>query len=812
MQNVRKITMGLMALILTLMMATPVLANDDINYLNDQITALQNQINTLVAENATLLNQVNQAGNQWALIAELQDEIAELRAQANQPPAQVFLPRLQLLSPLSVNLAPGESMDIPLIIRNTGIGRAENIVTQAVPSAAAPFTVQFLNNSNTVNNIGENRQHTMTLRITANANASVGSHSVSLNHHFRTENQELRASSDTLSVSIVGEGDVTPTLSIRNMSAPTTLFNPLQTATISFEIHNSSNIEARNVSVVAAPENPAHIVPVQTAGTQSIPVIPPGESRSVTFHFSPRESATTRSYAIGFSVRHVNETLFTQFESINVYNPEDSEESVANIEIRNMSAPTGNLRVGQTATITFYVHNTGNTEARGIDVAATAPSGIVPVQVADMQTIQSLAAGESRRMTFSFMATDAAATRSHAISFAVTHSGRTSRVTAALNVYNPDADDTPTGPVQTPRVMVANTTIYPAVPRAGQPFEMEITFRNTSATRSVNNILILMQEVSTHVPGQGAQHWAGFNPLDGSNTLFIDHLDPLGEYTMTLRFTTVVEATPGAHNINFSFTYQDQDFRDFTASQQLSISVAQFSQLELQDVQVGDWWGGMPSVGAPLPFSFRVLNSGRVNIMSIRVHTEGPFDVSDAGGTDGIFIGQVNFQRSTGFDGVIVPMYPGEQSGYFVVSGEDMTGQRVEIRHPFTIFVDAGGGMGGDWGEGGGRPGMGMEIGRPGMGIDMGPFIQEYEWCSVREEMVSAGYWHPETGEWVPTGERCYDTWEWIEFNSGFDFLGFIRRPIVWGPAIGVAAIGLIAIIVVVARKKKSSFDFDDDM
>jgi len=741
---------------------------------------------------------------------QLQRENDTLRSQLEealrQPsPSPIHAPNPRLLSPQQITVQPGDTVDVNLTIRNIGTHTAFNILSQAVPSAGAPFTVSFVNNSNSIATIGENREAVMTLRISVNANADAGNHTVALTHLFRDADRDNLSTNDTLHVRVAGEEEGRSNLEIRNMTAPIGSIGVGETATISFYIHNSGQAEARNIRVVAAPEVTADIVPVVTSSTQTIQSLAPGQSHRLTFSFSPRESAQTRSYGIGFTV-HDGELSFQQFTAINVYNPDEEEDDyIANLEIRNMTSPTGRIGVGQTATFSFYVYNRGDAEARNIRVVAApeSVSDIVPVQTSSQQVIQSLAPGQSHRLTFSFSPTDASMTRSYAVGFTVHYGELSFQQFAPINVYNPEQeDDGPdTGRVQIPRVIVSNVDLNPPVPRAGQPFEMEITFRNTSATRSVNNIRVLMEEVIANIPGQQATHFAGFNPLDGSNTLFLDYLAPLEETTMTLRFTTVVEANPGAHNMRFTFDYQDQDFASHDASQQISISVAQVSRLELHDVSIGGWV--TPMVGAHVPFDFRIVNSGRVNIINIRVRTEGPFDVSDAGGTDGIFVGQINFQRATGFDGVIVPLEPGQQSGYFIVTGEDITGEIVEVIHPFTVFVEGGFDMGdfeGDWVEGGGL--------RPAFpGGDMGMFDAR---CSVTGEIVTTGYIDPETGEFVMLGEWCHETGAWLPFDDGFDFIEFIRRPIVWGPAAGVLAVVLI-VIIVVARRKKPRFDFEDD-
>ena len=852
-------------------------------------------------------------------IRELQEQLQLLQlqrqlAEAGRPLSD---PNPRLLSPQNITITAGETREITLTVRNIGTHTAFNYLLQAVPNG--PFSIEFLNNSNSVNSVTEGRQVNITMRITADANADTGNHTIALTHNFRTQDRDNETRTDTpIQVRVVGADDtVASNLEIRNLTAPTGNVNVGGTAAISFYVYNAGDNTVRNISVAAAPAT--DIVPI-TGSTLTIASLAPGESHRLTFSFRPLGSASTRSYDIGFTVT-CPDREFGQFAFINVFNPEE-DGARPDLEIRNMTAPTHNIYVGQVATISFYVHNAGEGIARNFSVRATpeVAAAFRLEQTTNPQTISNLAPEESHRLTFSFVPLRAATTDSYTISFAVTYGdtefeqttsisvinpnednevsltirnmsaptgrinvggtaaisfyvhnpgqsvARNIRVAAApenaaillqtvtpqsipnlgpgesyrltfnfsprpeastgsyvvgftvtcadgtefsqdalINVYNPD-EDTATG-VQIPRVVISNTVFPPTVPRAGQEFELIVTFRNTSATRSVNNVRILMEEVQgTAIQGQ-APPIAGFSPVGGSNTLFIDYIEPRGEVTMTLRFTTMVDATPGSHNMRFAFDYQDQDFAELSANEQISINVAQFSRLELRDVEISPW--DTPMVGRPVRFSYVIINSGRVNLLNVRTATEGPFDgLGDAG----MFIGRINAQAINTFTGTFIPTEPGQQRGYFIITAEDVTGELVEHRHEFDVFVEGGwddGGigmdMGGDMGMGGGRPGMAFPGGDMGMpGMPPGDMHWDYETGNTY-----IGSWCMETFEFVPTHVMCRETGEWLEVGGG-GFLGLIRRPIVWVPAIGVVVIAAIVVIVII-RKKKTKFDFMDD-
>jgi len=734
---------------------------------------------------------------------------------------------VQLVSPHNITAEPGDEREITVTVRNVGSRPVRNLFTLAVPAAGAPFTVEFLRNSNSVSQIGANSQRTMTMLIVVDENADPGSYDLSLNHFFRDDIGETATSTDRINIRIGGEDEGEPTLEIRNMSAPAAQISPGQTATISFELRNTGDAEARNVSIVA---NTADVIDPMTQSEISIPVLAAGESRTLSFGFSATEDASTRTYNIRFTVSYRADDAtrtFDQVAPLAVYNPDDDDDALPTLEIRNMNAPTGRINVDQTGHISFSLHNTGDVEVRNIRVAASVPEGanaVVPMGTTNMQVIPSIAPGASHDVSFGFSPTSSAITRSYAVRFYTTFQlvGRAGEnfsfeQFAAFNVYNPDDDDDDDAR-QIPRVIISDSVVYPSVPRAGQEFEMTITFRNTNATRPVNNIRILMEEVrAQNLPGhQQQEHFAGFNPVGGSNTLFIDRLSPREEITKNLRFITSADATPGIHNMRFEFDFQDDNFREHKSTEQISMQLAQVMRMELTDVNVSDH----VMAGGSVWFSFRVINSGRVNLLSTRVRTEGPDDVSEAGGEEGMFIGTINAQRWSNFEGRFdAPHDPGEHQFEFVITAEDNTGEPIELRHPFTLFVEGGwdgGGFDGGWGDdfhgGGGRPFPGD--GGWGDGMGMGGWEEPSERGAIAN-LVRNIFTRPIAPEWWDS-EFMGDFTAESAAMHGIDFEQ-ADRGINWFVVIipGVVLLAILAIpitILLVRRsKRRKRLLFDDD-
>ena len=735
---------------------------------------------------------------------------------------------IRLISPHNITMAPGETREITVTIRNVGVSPVNDLFSTPTPSSWAPFTVDFLRNSNRVFHLGVNGQRNIAMQVTVDENARPGLHIIAVSHYFSQthyifdESIEIMSSAiDHIGVTIEeerGEAD------IRLGGFQTThagALAPGQTFTVSANLQNIGDGLAEDVRITL-PENRRaddDIFIISDLNNAIFAEIDDGDSNALSFTFQTSDDIETGAHTILFEVsfRLENSTM-RRTESfpfiVNAYNPEESD-AAPTIEIRGMTVPTRNVNVGENGEISFTVINLGDVEARNIRIEATVPgyeNAIVPM-TANIQAIPVLAPGESRVVSFTFSPRASAVTRSYAVRFRTGFDyGRTGEDSfdqfASFNVYNPEEDEEDDA-AQIPRVIVSAHAVYPAVPRAGQEFELALTFRNTNANLSVNNIRVRLEEAgqTAAFPGQQTP-FAGFVPVGGSDTLFVDALAPLGETSMTLRYTTSVDATPGTHNLRVHFEYQDQNFRSHEATQMITITLAQVTNLEISHVNMPE----TAMLGGSVFFSYTIINSGRVNLINVRIDTEGAFDVTEARGHRG----NLNAQRQLDATGIFVPLEPGMQEGRFVVQGEDNVGAIVEAYHYFRIMVEGGddfGFEGGDWDgawvdDGGfGRP---MPPGRfpddgmmhfPGDDFGMGGADEPGFFARLFTQPVRPAEWNDDFfGPFTPENAAM---------------MGFpVERGIRWIAVIAVGAVAIAAIaipVAVVIIKKRNKVDFEDD-
>jgi hypothetical protein len=323
-------------------------------------------------------------------------------------------------------------------------------------------------------------------------------------------------------------------------------------------------------------------------------------------------------------------------------------------------------------------------------------------------------------------------------------------------------------------MIVSAYTVDPIIVSAGREFDLEITFQNASSEKAVKNIIVKI-EAAENTERRGAV----FTPVNGSNTHFIDHIEPQGKVTKTLRMYTVPDAEARTYNLNIDFDYQDEDLIERKRSERIGINVKQTTRLELsQEPFIPE----MTTPGQRVSFWFSIINSGQVSLSNVRVRVdsanEGAFDTGEAN----MYVGNLGRGNQMSYDGVIVPLLAGKQQGTIVVYGEDATGEIVEYKHPFVLNVMD---MGGELGE--------FDMRGGGMVIDGGDF-----------GIMGGGR------EIMREGEGMMS---WGEEEASGGLIGAVSNVIliILGVLVGIAVIIAVAVIVIIRRKKnKDALNFDE--
>jgi len=325
--------------------------------------------------------------------------------------------------------------------------------------------------------------------------------------------------------------------------------------------------------------------------------------------------------------------------------------------------------------------------------------------------VTQLSPGAERQLSFRFAPTAISSSRSYDIGFTVTYEtglegtgGDAQTVTftqyQGVNVFNPEidtggGDDIP-GRISTPRIIVSDYSSNPLIVQAGQEFDLELSFMNTSSNRVVRNIRVTLN-VEDEVTAGTDRRGSVFTPVGRSSTFFIDSIAPRNEVVEHIRFFTLPDAPPRNYIINVNFEYEDMDNNPFEARESIGINVKQVTRLDTSEVFIPE----PIFTFQPIFLTFELFNTGRVTLSNLMVRIEGNFHVNQTS----VFYGALSPGSMDFYDNTVTPMEPGPQELVILISYEDDTGEQIEERKVFYLDVmDMD--FGGDW-----EPGPPMDDG-----------------------------------------------------------------------------------------------------
>lgn len=632
--------------------------------------------------------------NEQNLIIELQREIAELRRQLeNQETPIPRRPIIQITDPLLIEIEAGSSRTVEFTLANLTTHTATSVVTTVDLREAQGVTGVFTDRSSNIPSMGNRNQRTLTYEISVNENAEEDFHTIVFTHSFLNDQNQQHSDTSRVIVRVVNrdEGRVL----LRDIASSVSSVPPGGDFDITAVIHNEANQAVRDVSLTIT-EGMASDGVFLRASTNVVNIadMRAGGSENISIGFTASQRARRGAYPLTLQLAFTDRSGERQTRDyrffVNVGGAD--RENVSEVIITDITYPRGNVAVGQVFEMTVTLRNTSSYTARNIRVdAAPGPGGegaIVP-RTTSIAQITQLEPDEVRQLSFSFAPTAASRSQNYVIGFTLSYeTGRedteggdeviTFTQYQGVNIFNPDEDEDERG-VSIPRIIVSDFRSDPMIVHAGQEFDLEITFLNTS-NRAVRNIRINLSVEEGEVTQGNERRGSVFTPVGRSNTFFIDRIEPRSEVTEHIRYFTLPDAPPRNYVINVDFDYEDDDNNRFEARESIGINVAQVTRFATSEIFMPEFTQAF----SPIFLSFEIYNTGRVTLSNLMIRIEGDgFSANQSS----VFYGSLSPGSMDFYDNVITPMESGLQEVAIVITFEDDSGQQIEERRVFMVDV-----------------------------------------------------------------------------------------------------------------------------
>ena len=213
-------------------------------------------------------------------------------------------------------------------------------------------------------------------------------------------------------------------------------------------------------------------------------------------------------------------------------------------------------QAGERVTVSFNVKNKGTEKVTNLHFYATGLSaaGFQPVSGEPYQDEGSLEAGESKKVTMTFMAGEDIPKGVNSLTigydyFDASNKAQQSTTTIyVLNVINHKFDEIDVG---RPKIIVSDYVTEPEILRAGETFDFSYTLKNTHTGKEARNIKITLSQADGVLA-----------PAQGTNIFYIDKLDPTQEVVLSLPLKSRADTVTGDYAVVLKLEYEYDDMSE----------------------------------------------------------------------------------------------------------------------------------------------------------------------------------------------------------------------------------------------------------
>ncbi len=629
------------------------------------------------------------AASDAAYIRSLEDALEAVKSLPSPTPLAVA--SIKRTSSEVVTMKSGEIKDFEITLKNIGDIEAEKIeVTASLASVDSPISISIPTTSKTIKKVDGGKEAKITLVVKSEETAKAGTYTVNLNFRYRDEVNKVINDAEVQHIKI-DSNKLEPDLILQNFATDVDKVDKGSKFILTADLKNIGDDAATDCQLLVEGLDSTKVYMAGTSNNLYFKTIQKASLEPISFTFHTNDDIKSGSYPLTFKLKYKNanneatENTYTYY--VNVSSVKD-DESESILEMINIKEPDGVFEVAKEFKVTFDLANTGITSAKNIKITATTgDAGEIVPKSANIRTIPELKADQTESCTFAFAPTTKAKTQNYAISFKVEYENglKTDEKPdidsfeqyVGVDVSNPEADkeeEEKETKVSKPKIIIDSYTVEPRIVKAGQEFDLEMVFKNTHPTKSIENIKAVLSPNET-----SEDKGSVFMPVDGSNTFYITKIAPGATALQKFRMYAIPDADPRTYTITVHFKYQDGEYNEYEEEEMIGITVKQTTKLDTGNIMV-------PTEGfmfTPINVMFNLMNTGKTELNNLSCEIKGNFDTSKSF----MYFGSLQKSGSSYYDAEIIPNAPGQQEGKIIISYEDDSGEVNTVEKPFSINV-----------------------------------------------------------------------------------------------------------------------------
>ncbi len=528
---------------------------------------------------------------------------------------------------------------------------------------------------------GGNRE--FVLPVTILESATPGRRSLTANFTYKTPDGEAKTSTYNVSVNLSANTtyEDTPKLVVDSVIVADSL-DPGDTFKIRLNLMNIGGKDAENVLVdvdSSSIDTTGILKGYYTDGISSADTVDVEEIKTVVIPLSVSKYATGGLKTIKLNVTYTDEkgNILSLTNTVYVDVKATATSGSTDIVISNVTQSPQQPEAGDKVVVTFDVKNKGSVTVKDLKISTEGLTSatFIPVLSEPYQYFEELEAGKAVQVKIPLIVSETIVEGVNTITVKYSYSGgEGTAVIPILNVKNDEVS------ISKPKIIVSKYYADVEELRAGAAFNFTFDLYNTNGRVAAKNITVTLSQADNI-----------FSPTQGSNSFFIEKINPGETVSKTLEMKVKSDATTKAYplDITIDYEYDGAEPNPTTGeigeskTEKLNLQAVENARPVVDNVNVYSW-EGMVTAGNPAYLSFEFYNMGKSQLNNVIATVEGDFTKSDG---NMYFIGNVAAGTSSYVEFEAIPNMEGTANGVLKITYEDSNGDTIDFTKEFTADV-----------------------------------------------------------------------------------------------------------------------------
>lgn len=564
----------------------------------------------------------------------------------------------------------GKNKSFEIDVENVSSYAGKEVQVKVVTDDNSPFdgaTNALISSKQTVN---AHSEKAFTIPMATKASAKSGYYDVQFEVSFKNAYGLEKKEVKTIRVEVVNN-NVLPQIVVDGIKSVNPTLVPDSNDTIQIDLRNIGTLDIKNVDVKLEGLDKNAITLLGDTANKTIKQIKAKNKTFVTYKINLNDNIKDDVVELSLKLDFYDNNGSHYTQTLPVYvNIDQGGTSLYDYGIEFTSVPN-TVHPGDEFKIKFNLTNNSQTTQENLKLTVSS-DGNFTFKSQPVLVVKEIAAGETQALEYTLIAAREMTSNNYP-TYVTLESLQDSSETRKefLGIYV----DSEASMNSKPKIIVQDYSFGKEVILAGETFDLEMTFFNTSNSMGIQNAKVSI------TAEEGA-----FVPVNAASSFYVEKIDAKSTATHTITFKAKSDLNVKTYNITADIEYEDSkgnsyDKKDnpYKATEKMGIPVIQELRLEIQDPQYPE----MSNVGMPFEVMVEFFNMGKSSLENLMVTTEGDFDVQDGR----YFVGPFSPGGNDYYSATIVPMTEGDATGIIKFEFEDSVGEKHVVEKEFTFFV-----------------------------------------------------------------------------------------------------------------------------